>query len=175
MYLFSAAADPPATNPTTNVIALSRVAISPLFQSRSFTYRTGENAYKQDPYAGFMIPPERALGEAIRSSMRASGVFGHVVEPGGSLVPNLAAEVFINELYGDFRNPSQPMGKMELHFICYEEEGGAAGNVIIDKVYARETQLKAKTPDALMAAWDIDLREIMKEMHSEFEGWCDNR
>src|SRR5262249_37432086 len=117
MYSFSATADPPATNATTNIIALSRVAISPLFQSRSFTYKTGENAYKQDPYAGFMIPPERSLCESIRSSMQASGVFGRVVQPGSSLVPNLVAEVFIDELYGDFRNPSQPKGKLELRFI----------------------------------------------------------
>src|SRR5215831_4125819 len=151
-YSFSTAADPPATNATTNIIALSRVAISPLFQSRSFTYRTGENAYKQDPYAGFMIPPERSLGESIRSSMRASGVFGRVVQPGSSLIPNVVAEVFINELYGDFRNPSQPIGKMKIHFICYEVESGAAGDIILDKVYAYETQLKEKTPDALMAS-----------------------
>ena len=153
-YSFSAVADPPATNATTNIIALSRVAISPLFQSRSFTYRTAENAYKQDPYAGFLISPERALGESIRSSMRASGVFGRVLEPGSSLIPNLVAEVSINELYGDFRNSSQPVGKMEIRFICYEVKDGAPGHVILDQVYARETPLKAKTPDALMAAWD---------------------
>jgi hypothetical protein len=167
-YSFSAAADPPATNATTNIIALSRVAISPLFQSRSFTYRTAENAYKQDPYAGFLIPPERALGESIRSSMQASGAFGRVVQPGSSFVPNLVAEVFINELYGDFRNLSQPKGKIEIRFICYGVEGGVPGHIMLDKVYEHETPLKAKTPDALMAAWDADLGAIMQEMNSEY-------
>src|SRR5580765_398220 len=78
VFAFSSPADPPSTNAQTNIVALSRVSISPLFQSRSFTYRTAENSYEQDPYAGFLIAPERALGEAIRASMRAGGAFGRV-------------------------------------------------------------------------------------------------
>jgi len=168
VYSFSLAADPPTTNAPANIVALSRVAISPLFQSRSFTYRTEENSYKQDPYAGFLISPERALGEAIRASMRAGGIFGRVVEPGSSLMPNVAAEVFVNELYGDFRNASQPIGKLEIHFVCYEIKDGSPGRIVLDNIYARETPLKGRSPGDLMAAWDTDLREIMQEVKSEY-------
>src|SRR5215470_7117993 len=38
-YSFSLAADPATTNASGEIVALSRVAISSLFQSRSFTYR----------------------------------------------------------------------------------------------------------------------------------------
>jgi hypothetical protein len=168
LYSFSPTADPPSTNSLTSVVALSRVSISPLFQSRSFTYRTGDNSYEQDPYAGFLIPPERALGESVRASMRASGAFGRVVEPGSALIPAHVAEVSINELYGDFRNASQPVGRLEIHFVCYEVKDGAPGRVVLDKVCAHETPLARKTPDALMAAWDTDLHEIMKEINSEY-------
>src|ERR1044071_7370791 len=99
-FAFSLPADPPTTNATDRVVALSRVAISPTFQSRSFTYRTGDNSYEQDPYAGFLIPPERALAESMRASMRASGVFGRVVEPGSGMMPALIVEASIKELYG---------------------------------------------------------------------------
>jgi len=167
-YSFSLDADPPATNASEEIVTLSRVAISPLFQSRSFTYRTAENAYKQDPYAGFLIPPERTLGESIRVWMRVGGVFGRVVEPGSSLIPTRNAEVFVNELYGDFRNASQPAGKMEIHFLCYEIKDGAPGRIVLDKVYARETSLKGKTPGDLMTSWDSDLRAIMEEVNSEY-------
>jgi hypothetical protein len=155
-------------NLRTNIVALSRVSISPIFQSRSFTYRTAENSYEQDPYAGFLIPPERALAEPIRAWIRASGVFGRVVEPGSGLTANMVAEVSVNELFGDFRKASQPVGRMEIHFICYEFKDGAAGRIVLDKVCARETPLTSKTPAALMAAWDADLREIMQEINSEF-------
>src|SRR6185436_2234788 len=140
------------TNAQTNIVALNRVSISPLFQSRSFTYRTAENSYEQDPYAGFLIPPERALAEPIRAWMRASGVFGRVAEPGTGLIATLIAEVSVNELYGDFRKASQPVGIMEIHFICYEVKDGAAGRIVLDKICAHSTPLSRKTPDALMTA-----------------------
>jgi cholesterol transport system auxiliary component len=168
VFAFSVPADPPTADAPTNIVALNRVSISPLFQSRSFTYRTAENAYKQDPYAGFLIPPERALAEPIRTWMRASGVFGRVVEPGSSLTPTLVAEVSINQLYGDLRKASEPVGRMEIRFICYEVKDGDPGRIVLDKVSAHETPLTQKTPDALMAAWDADLRAIMEEINSEY-------
>ena len=167
-FAFASPADPPTTRAETNVVALSRVSISPLFQSRSFTYRTAENSYEQDPYAGFLISPERALAESIRASMRAGGVFGRVVEPGSGLVPTLVVEASVNELYGDFRQASKPVGTMEIHFIVYEVKEGNPGRIVLDKVCARETPLARKTADALMAAWNADLREIMEEISSAY-------
>jgi ABC-type uncharacterized transport system auxiliary subunit len=167
-FAFSLPADLPVTNAPTNIVALNRVSISPLFQSRSFTYRTANNTYEQDPYAGFLIPPERALAEPIRAWIRGSGVFGRLVEPGSGLTPTLVAEVSVNELYADFRKPSQPVATMEIHFIFYEVKDGTPGRVVLDKVCAHETHLTGKTPDALMAAWDADLREIIEEINSEY-------
>ena len=168
LFAFSLPADPPRTNAPADIVALTRVSISPLFQHRSFTYRTAENTYKQDPYACFLIPPERALGEAIRAFMREDGVFGRVVDPGSGLTPTLVAEVSINELCGDFRQNSQPVGTMEIHFVCYEIKDGIPGRILLDKVCAHSTPLAKKTPQALMTAWDADLRQIMEEISSEY-------
>ena len=168
VFAFSLPADPPTTNAQTDIVALSRVSISPLFQSRSFTYRKAEYAYEQDPYAGFLVPPERALAEPIRAWMRASGVFGRVLEPGSGLSPTLVAEVFVNELYGDFRQASRPLGTMEIHFLCYECKDGDPGRIVLDRICAHETPLARKTPGALMSAWDADLRAIMDEIKSEY-------
>jgi len=167
-FAFASPTDAPPNNTGTNVLALTRVSISPLFQSRSFTYRTAENVYEQDPYAGFLIPPERALAESIRAWLRAGSAFGRVVEPGSGLVPTLVAEVSINQLYGDVRQTSKPVAMMEIHFICYEVQEGTPGRVVLDKVCARETPLTGRTPAALMAAWDVDLREIMEQINSEY-------
>ena len=167
-FAFNSPANPPGHSAQTNIVALGRVSISPLFQSRSFTYRTAENLYEQDPYAGFLISPERALAESIRASMRAGGVFGRVVEPGSGLTPNMVVEVSINQLYGDFRNASRPMGTMQIHFIVYAVKDGTAGRVLLDKVCVHETPLARKAPDALMVAWDANLNQIMEEIASEY-------
>ena len=39
---------------------------------------------------------------------------------------------------------------------------------MLDKVCVHETPMTRKTPDALMAAWDTDLREIMEEINSAY-------
>ncbi|HZR17709.1 MAG TPA: hypothetical protein VFE51_10315 [Verrucomicrobiae bacterium] len=168
-FAFSVPADPPAAEARTNIVALNRVTISPLFQSRSFIYRTADNSYERDPYAGFLIPPERSLAEAIRGLMREAGAFGHVVDLGSGLRPNLIAEVSINELCGDFRNAAKPLGSMQIHFVCYELSDGFPGRVVVDRFCAHETALTAKTPSALMAAWDADLRDIMNEVVAEYK------
>jgi cholesterol transport system auxiliary component len=167
-FAFSLLPDTPATAANTHLVALHRVSIAPLFQSRSFTYRTAGDSYEQDPYAGFLIPPEQAVAEAIRASMRASGVFGRVVPSGSDLAPSLAAEVSVTQLYGDFRRKSQPVGTMQIHFICYKVNDGVPGRIVLDKVCAHETPMAAPTPAALMAAWDADLREIMQEINSAY-------
>ena len=167
-FAFSPPVDPSHTNTAADIVALTRVSISPLFQHRSFTYRTAENTYKQDPYARFLIPPERALAESIRACMRAGGAFGRVVDPGSGLTPTIVAEVSINELCGDFRQALQPLGTMEIHFICYEIKDGRPGRIILDKLCARATPLTEKTSPALMAAWNADLHEIMEEINSEY-------
>ena len=168
VFAFSSPADPPATSEPTDAVALNRVTISPLFNSHSFTYRTAENAYEHDPYAGFLIPPERALAEAIRAWMCASGAFGRVLEPGSRLTPTLVAEVSVHELYGDFRQPAKPVAAMEIRFIFCELKDGNPGRLVMDRVSARQTPLSRRTPDALMTAWDADLREIMEEIQSEY-------
>jgi len=167
-FAFSMPADPPATNASETITSLSRVSISPIFQSRSFTYRMAENSYEQDPYAGFLVPPERALAEPIRAWMRTSGAYGRVVEPGSGITPNIIVEVSVTELYGDFRKPTQPTSTMGMHFICCETQDGAPRRVVLDKFLSHSTPLERKNASALMAAWDADLREIMNEINSAF-------
>jgi len=168
-FSFALPADPPAAVSKTNVVALRRVTVSPLFQSRSFTYRTGENTYEHDPYAGFFVPPGRALEQPICAWLRVGGAFGCVVEPGTGLVPSLVAEVSVNELYGDFRKTARPAGVLEIHFMLYELNRGGPGRVLMDKVCARRAPMARAAPGALTAAWDADLRGIMADINSELK------
>jgi uncharacterized lipoprotein YmbA len=164
---FNAPSDPPASATRTNLVALNRVTISPPFKSSSFTYRTSDDAYEQDPYAGFLSPPERSLAEAIRAWMRKSGAYGTVIDPGSGLVPSVIVEATVTDLCGDFRNSAQPTGSMTIHFVVYAVDSDEPRNVLLDKICARQTPLTGKTPAALIAAWDADLREIMEEIDSD--------
>ena len=162
-FAFSMPADPPATNASETITSLSRVSISPIFQSRSFTYRMAENSYEQDPYAGFLVPPERALAEPIRAWMRTSGAYGRVVEPGSGITPNIIVEVSVTELYGDFREAKQPKAVLALRVVFANVGGG----VILQKEYSRHLTIQKNTAAAVVAGWNQALGEIMGELASD--------
>ena len=135
----------PTTKSQTNVVVLSRVSISPLFQSRSFTYRTAENSDEQDPYAGFDTP-RAPLGESIRASMRRRRL-GRVVEPGSGLTPKLVVEVRSTNSAAIFATRRSRRGDGD-RLICYEVKDGTRG-VSCSTRLRPETPLARKTPDAL--------------------------
>lgn len=167
-FAFTTPPDPPSPATRTNICALSHVSLSPLYQNLSFTYRTGDDAYEQDPYAGFLAAPDRALAEPIRVWLRSGGAFGHVLESGSSLNPDTIVEASVEELYGDFRKPSEATGVMTIHFTVYDTAGAGPGRVLLDKVCTSATPMARKTPAALMASWDSDLRQIMEELNSAY-------
>jgi hypothetical protein len=167
-FAFTAPGDPTASVTRTNLVALTKVTISPMFRNQCFTYRTGEETYEQDPYACFLVPPERSLTEAIRGWMRERGAFGDVIEPGSGLAPSVIVEAAVNELDGDFRKPGQPLAVMSIRFTVYDVNEDGPGRVLLDKTCAVETPLAQRTPAALIAAWDGDLRKIMEQINSEY-------
>jgi hypothetical protein len=167
-FAFSTPTDPPAVNTGTNIIALNRVTVSPLFRSQDFTYRVGDDAYERDPYGAFLVPPERTLAETLRACMRCNKAFGKVDEPESGLIPNRIAEATVDELCGDFRSCAHPAGVLEIHFVIYEANDGVAGRVLLDKTYAEQTLLPKKSPAALMTAWETDLRKIMEKLDSDY-------
>ena len=164
-FAFGMPPDPPAPNSSTNIIALNHVSVSPLFQSRAFTYRVATDTYEQDPYAGFLAPPERAIAEPIRASL---GAMGRIAEPESALTPTLGAEVEVTKLFGDFQDTTNPSATLQIHFILYQMTPDGPGRVLLDEVCGRSLSLAHKTPAALMAAWDADLHDIMDQINSDY-------
>ncbi len=167
-FAFSIPEGARATTVQTNIVALTRVSVSPLFQARAFTYKVGDNSYQQDPYAGFAVAPERAVADAVRGWMRQSGAFGHIADPGSGLAPGIVAEMSVTELYGDFRKGTQPVATMKIHCIIYEIKEGSPGAILLDRTFAQQTALAKKTPAALMAAWNTNLEKILEEFRTEY-------
>jgi hypothetical protein len=167
-FAFEVPAEAPPANSPTNLVSLSRLTISPLFQTRAFTYRTAENTYEQDPYASFLVSPERTLTEAVRGWLHKGGGLGQVIEPGSALVPSVIVEASVSELDGDFRDPAHPLGVMSIHFVIYQVAGEGPNRVLLDKTSIEQTPLAERRPTALMAAWHTDLRKIMEEINTEY-------
>jgi hypothetical protein len=78
------------------------------------------------------------------------------------------AEVSITELYGDLRQADAPRGAMSLHVVFYQPGEDGPGQVVFDQVCSHAAPMAAKTPAALMAAWQEDLKAITQQVSSAY-------
>jgi len=146
-----------------SVLVLRSLEVSPLFASQALVYRLGPNAYDTDPYAGFLTPPGRALAIPIRAYLANSGVFASVVEPGSLLTADQELQVYVAELYGDFRQPTQPAAVLSLRLVLATSDG----KVILQKNYSRSVSVPANTAAAVMAGYDQALAGIMADVAAD--------
>jgi ABC-type uncharacterized transport system auxiliary subunit len=149
------------------VLAIRSFEVSPLFASQSFVYRLGGEAYEHDPYAGFIVPPDRALEIPVRAWLRNSGAFREVAEPGSLLQADRLLEVRVTELYGDLRAPSKPAAVLSMHFTFFQSEKGKPPGAYIAKNCSRRVDLPENTAASVVAGWNKALAEIMSEVASD--------
>lgn len=150
---------------TQSVLAIRTVEISPIYDYRSFVYRTGANAYELDPYAGFLTTPSRTLAVPVRDYLRNSGVFKAVADPGSQLGADTYLEVHAAEMYGDFRSTNQPTAVLSMRLLFFDS--GKPGQPYLQKDYSRRIPIHRKSAAALVAGWNQALSEIMTDVTSD--------
>ncbi|HWH70530.1 MAG TPA: ABC-type transport auxiliary lipoprotein family protein [Candidatus Sulfotelmatobacter sp.] len=157
------AAHPPA--PGAHVLEIRPLTVAAPFDSQSFLYRTGEYAYEHDPYAEFLVPPAESLGAALRGYLQnTEGVSSLAGESSPWKVDRLL-EVYVSELYGDFRNRTAPAAVLRMSLTFRD----GTGRVLLRKEYEERLPLKARTAAALMAGWNEALTRIVARWSSELK------
>lgn len=156
-----------AVKPSGPVLMLRSCTVSPLFEDRAFAYRIGPEAYERDPYAGFLVRPGTALAIPVRDYLRHSGAFREVIESGSMLAADRWLEVYVSELYGDFRTRGQPAAVLTMRFAFFSSEGGKPSNVGLERSYTRRIPLAENTAASVAAGWNQALAEIMAEVTAQ--------
>jgi cholesterol transport system auxiliary component len=149
------------------VLAIRTVEVSPLFEGRSFVYRVGPDRYETDPYAEFMVPPNRALEIALRTCLRTSGLFQEVTESRSQLQADTSLEVHAQDLYGDFRNSSNPAAVLSMRFLFFEPSTGQPEKLLLQRDYSQRVPLASPTAAALAAGWDQALTRLISQAESD--------
>jgi len=149
------------------VLGIRRLTLAAPFDDQSLVYRTGEFTYERDPYAEFLIPPAETFAVAIRGYVRSSCVFRDVTEPGSASRPDTEVEICIEQLYGDFRNPSDASAVLEMRFIFFDAPTGISGKVLLQKICSRHVHVRTRTATSLMEGWNQALMQILDEVCSD--------
>lgn len=169
LFAFAAPVAQAPPGSTTGVLGVRTLTVAPLFEGRSLVYRTGEHSYEQDPYAEFLVPPASGLVAPLRGAFRNAGVFGDVSEAGSALKPDTLAEIYVSELYGDFRQANDPSAVLTMRFIFFESPKGIAGRLVLQKDCSRRIRLNARTAAALLEGWDQGLEQILTEISADLK------
>jgi cholesterol transport system auxiliary component len=148
------------------ILAVRKLTIAAPFAVQSFVYRTGASSYEQDPYAQFLVPPDESLSEPVRAYFRNTGLFRAVTEPGSSVQPDMQVEIFVPELYGDFRNRHAPAAILSMRFVFLRAARRSSARVFAERTFSRRVPLKARTAAALMDGWNEALKDIMAQVAS---------
>ncbi|MDB6021117.1 MAG: uncharacterized protein JWQ04_974 [Pedosphaera sp.] len=153
----------------TNILSLHRVTVSPLFEGQPFVYRTGEDSFEHDPYAEFLVSPNRMLEQCMRTCLRNGHAFADVLDPGSGLKSSWAMEIAVSQLYGDFRQPDKPVAVLQVSFLLYSAEPAERGRVLWQDEFSRRLPIAHRTPAALVAGWNSGLQEIMGEANAKLK------
>lgn len=158
-----------------HVLEIRQLRVAAPFDSQSFVYRTGPSAYERDPYAQFLVRPEESFVAPLRGYFLNSGLFQDVSNRGSALQPDTMVEIYVSELYGDFRNKAAPAAVLSMRFVFFEVKQGAPGAVILQKEYAERVGFKTRTAAALMAGWNEAFQRITEAVITDLKaGTKDN-
>ena len=157
----------PAASPVGGVLTLTSCEVSPPFAGQPLVYRIGPNAFETDPYAGFLVTPDKTLAISIRTWLARSGLFSNVVAPGSSQPADQSLEVYVNELYGDVQAPGQPQAVLSLSLVLFDAKKENGTQVLFQKEYSRHLPVAQNSAAAIVAGWNQALGEIMSEAASD--------
>ena len=154
-YALSVERPGPAKAGGAGVLKVRRFQVSRTYEGVEFVYRAAESAYEGDFYHAWFTPPAGQVAEAARRWMSGAGLFAHVVDAASVAPETHLLEGNVAALYADLR--AKPAAVVELQFTLLT----AAGEIRLHRAHRREIEAASSQPEALIAAWNRGLGEIL--------------
>jgi cholesterol transport system auxiliary component len=136
------------------------------FLGRSLVYRVGAFRYESDYYHQFLIPPAAMLEEQTRDWLAECGLFARIVPAGSPAEPTYTLTANVTALYGDFSDPAAARAVLEIRFALL---GAPAPDqtIVFARTYDAENPVPQRTADAVVAALNQDLVQILTELEAD--------
>ena len=156
----------PARPPHDVALTVRDFTIDPAYEGRGLVYRKGESEYESDFYHEFLIAPPALLSSQTRNWLYRSGLFKTVLEPGSLVEPTHLLEGTVLVLYGDFRDQKTPRAVIQIRFFLITGTR-AQPQVVFTRDYQASREAQAPTADALVAAFDRCLEQILSALEDD--------
>jgi ABC-type uncharacterized transport system auxiliary subunit len=148
------------------ILDVKNFSIDRTFSTKNLVYRKGQSEYETDFYNQFLIRPDDMITEKTRSWLSESGLFKWVLEPGSYTDATHVLEGNITALYGDFRDNSSPKATMKIRIFLIKLP---EKSVVFGKTYEVVSEVKSKTAEALIEAFDKCLINILSNLEQDLQ------
>ena len=148
------------------VLLVEPFRVDAAFAGRQLVYRVSEFGYETDYYHQFLTPPATMLSERTRDWFANSGLFQQVVAPGGPAPATHTLTGHVVALYGDFAHPTAATAVLEIRFSLLRA-GGAGETTLFSKTYQARNSVTARAADAVVAALNQDLVQILTQLETD--------
>jgi ABC-type uncharacterized transport system auxiliary subunit len=165
-YLLQATHAQPATPLDLGNLRVGRVPVNPLFERKSFVYRTDEHAYESDFYHEFYSPPGVLVRQTIEEWMSATKIFTAVLGSTDSRHTDWVLESQVDKLYVDLRKPGTPESVLEIEFTIVRS-GSPNLDVVFQKVYFETSPVPDQQRESFVAGWREGLSSILTSLESD--------
>jgi hypothetical protein len=152
-----------APEPGARVVSLPSVRVNPAFLGPSLVYRLEGDRVEVDPYASLAAPTRTLLTSVIRAHLVREPFVKDVVQ-GLAGLQGLTVEVVVQEMSGDFRSASAPVGALDLEVFAYAGDPAPGAAPLLRKLYGRREPLGERSAAAVVAAWGRALASILAEV-----------
>lgn len=139
---------------------------SPRLDGVKFVYRVADEQYQSDFYHVFWTAPEAMVGDQTARWLEASGLFESVWDVRSVVPPALLLEGAIVDLYADYRASGPPVAVLSLSFALLDVQQVPPAVVFHDRYHA-EVPAADDSTDALVAAWNAALRELLARFEAD--------
>ncbi len=165
LYTISAGQPVRSGTPGRLVLRVQPVRTASPYSSRTFVYKTGQDAFTIDYYNGFLADPDRLLTGELIGWLEASGPFAVVL--GSSTADyDLSLETNVTALYGDYSAKGAPKAVMEARFVLVKEQA-AAYKVVFQEVLQEAEPLAGDRPEELVKGFGRAYRRMLEKLTAD--------
>jgi ABC-type uncharacterized transport system auxiliary subunit len=136
------------------------------YDGREFLYRRADGQLVADFYNAFAAGPGELVTAATADWIRASGLFGAVLEPGISADAGYTLEGAVLAVYGDVRDARRPAAVLDVQ-IYLIRAAPAARDLVLDRRFAERVELADATPEALAKGYNEALARILRRLERD--------
>lgn len=139
---------------------------APPYDGREFLYRKSDGQLVADFYNGFAAGPGELVTTATTDWLKASGLFGAVIEPGISAEAAYALEGTVLAVYGDLRDAKRPAAVLDVQ--VYLVRAGSDGReLVLDRRFSERADLPDAAPEALAKGYNEVLARILGRLERD--------